>query len=448
MTPFKKAATWVAIVSGLVLLLSLCVSRHPTGAQPGGHRMGFGIQPSPACLVQDGAGAFLSAAPYGVNVGAGDTITVELASYSGTRSWSLTVFGLDDLTNPSPPILAYNVGPPINYTFTYPVALGRAVLLKSVVNGGVDVNGVVQPSYTMTIGVFSLTSIGTRVLAMGETFETCPVGWVCDVNNTIRSATGGIASVYGGIHTSSLATIAFDGGAWLPVPFPVADVAASNIDAGTSNIEVAVPADLFGIASVGFNSSVTTQLQFELYKNDAGIVGSIRQVNVTTATDAGFASVTSDAILVADAGDTFGLYAYSPVAANMNYQGNFIVHNANTSRGVAGAPGPAGSGGSIGGGACGASQSGAIVLPTLSGCIAVDLTSLDATVNVGSVVTSDGLAYQFDLQAGTKSIIFSGATFVSVANGSTTPLTSLAIQGGGQSVIIKYNAANSWWTTP
>jgi hypothetical protein len=69
-------------------------------------------------------------------------------------------------------------------------------------------------------------------------------------------------------------------------------------------------------------------------------------------------------------------------------------------------------------------------------------------VNVGSVTPYDGLAYQFDLQAGQKSILFSGGTFVSVTNGSTTPLSTMSVEGGGQSVVIKYNAANAWWTTP
>ena len=151
-----------------------------------------------------------------------------------------------------------------------------------------------------------------------------------------------------------------------------------------------------------------------------------------------------DALSRADAGDVYSVWASSAASVTLNYEGSLIVETAGAR---AGPPGPAG-GGSIGGGPCGTPQSGAISLPATSSCIAVDLTTVDATVDVSTVTPSDGQAYQFDLQAGTHSILFSGGTFVSVTNGSTTPLTSLAIQGGGQSVIIKYNAANNWWTTP
>src|SRR5437667_105929 len=60
--------------------------------------------PSPLVLVSDGGGPFNPAAPTGVNVTPGNTITVKLASETGVnRGWSLTVFGLDDLRLASPP---------------------------------------------------------------------------------------------------------------------------------------------------------------------------------------------------------------------------------------------------------------------------------------------------------------------------------------------------------
>ena len=156
--------------------------------------LGYGITPSPACNVLDNStdgGSYQPARPNGINVSPGDSVTVELASTSGVRSWSLSVFGLDDQTNASPPSLTFAAGPPNSYSFTFPNATGRAVLLQSVVNGGVDVNGTHQPSYTTTIGIFSLTPQGLRTLALGETFESCPVGWVCDVNSIIRGGSGG-----------------------------------------------------------------------------------------------------------------------------------------------------------------------------------------------------------------------------------------------------------------
>jgi hypothetical protein len=149
------------------------------------HRLRSGASPSPACLVSDNGGAYNPASPNGVTVSGGDTVAVRLASTAGVQSWALAVFGADELS--SFPALTFAPGPPNTYSFTFPAAAGRAVLLQSTVNGGVDVNGVQHPEYTTTIGVFSLVN-GARVLGSGETNESCPAGWVCDVNRAIRLA--------------------------------------------------------------------------------------------------------------------------------------------------------------------------------------------------------------------------------------------------------------------
>src|SRR5580693_7800670 len=97
----------------------------------------------------------------------------------------------------------------------------------------------------------------------------------------------------------------------------------------------------------------------------------------------------------------------------------------------------------IGGGAPSSTQSGAITLPAGTACIEVDLSSVDATVNLAGISVV-GTAYQFDLvgSGGTKSILLYGASILSVTNGAgvvvaATLADPVAIPGAGQSVIIK-----------
>ena len=70
------------------------------------------------------------------------------------------------------------------------------------------------------------------------------------------------------------------------------------------------------------------------------------------------------------------------------------------------------------------------------------------TLNGGTLLVDQLLVTNNYLNVTNSYFNFTGGTFVSIANGSTTPLSSMSVQGGGQSVVIKYNAANSWWTTP
>lgn len=142
--------------------------------------------PSPACLVKDGSGSFV-ATTGGVNVTAGNTITVQLSSETGVRTWTLEVFGVDELS--SAPVLTFSAGPPLQYTFTFPNASGRSIGLRSTINGGVDVNGVAQESYVSTFGCFTLVS-GLRTLFSGETGESNAAGWIADFNAFIRTGGG------------------------------------------------------------------------------------------------------------------------------------------------------------------------------------------------------------------------------------------------------------------
>lgn len=127
----------------------------------------------------------------GVNVAKGSTVTVALASTAGVYAWDLFCIGTDELST----VDSVNATIIINHanntaTFTMPDGYGTAVILKSIVNNGVDVNGVVRPEYTTTCGVYVLSTPGNhRVGAQNETTEGDSVfGWLSKLNPLIRSS--------------------------------------------------------------------------------------------------------------------------------------------------------------------------------------------------------------------------------------------------------------------
>lgn len=141
---------------------------------------------SPVCTVADGAGAPQSTTG-GVNVTAGNTITIALASTAGVGVWSIAIVGQDELVTP-PTLTVNNTNK--TATFTAPAA-PWSLIFKSTVNNGVDVNSQVQPSFSTTFKVSCLGSLATRLLASGEVLENDPnFGWTQIVNATLRSAGG------------------------------------------------------------------------------------------------------------------------------------------------------------------------------------------------------------------------------------------------------------------
>lgn len=217
---------------------------------------------SPICLVQDASGPFLSTLD-GVNVTSGDTITIKLFDISGVVSWSVACLSTDELSSTSISVTSNGVSLPtgtinvgttsgfnntgtflikelgavITYTgktstsftgctggtgilstgqkvssvnviinqvaktatFVAP-GPGSALIFQSIINGGVDVQGTIQPTYTTTFGVFVLTATSFRVGATGETTEGDSVnGWTSKVNQLIRSYTGSSASAGDGL---------------------------------------------------------------------------------------------------------------------------------------------------------------------------------------------------------------------------------------------------------
>lgn len=136
--------------------------------------------PSPTCTVN------ATATTNGVNVAASSAVTIALADTTGVTSWSLSIFGTDE-THSAPALTVNQTNK--TATFTAPTA-GAALLFKSIVNNGVDVNGTAQPSYTTTFGIFVLTAASRRVVALGQTTEgDASFGWVKDINTIIRNYT-------------------------------------------------------------------------------------------------------------------------------------------------------------------------------------------------------------------------------------------------------------------
>lgn len=319
------------------------------------HKYGaFGPQPSPLCLVQDGSGAFVAAQPSGVNVGAGDTITVKLASTAGVRSWSLSAYGEDELTTTSVPALTFAFGPPSTYSFTYPNATGRALLLKSVVNGGIDINGQYQPSYVTTIGLWSVIG-GQRVLATGETYESNPAGWIADVNLGLRSYAIG---VYGEAYalaadavTVNLNDISAQGVPLAHYGGTVLNTSAAASSAGVK-VTLAGPVVVHGLVSYTAPAQPdagAADVVFVLLKNGATLADSLVPKKGTTAS---LGSVNLQSLQTAAANDVFTVGAITVGGGGTTTisvsSASVVVANAGANQGPAGPQGVAGTGGGIG----------------------------------------------------------------------------------------------------
>lgn len=142
---------------------------------------------SPAVLV-DG-----TVTTNGVDVIGGSTVTVQLADLAGVRAWTCRVWSADDNTYGD--IASINAGIVIDNatrtaTFTAPSSLsGITLLMESIVNGQVDVNGRLIPEWRTSFGIFVPMPSGRRRLAVGQVTEgNAGAGWVKDLNNLIEFA--------------------------------------------------------------------------------------------------------------------------------------------------------------------------------------------------------------------------------------------------------------------
>jgi hypothetical protein len=145
--------------------------------------------PSPLCQVKDGAGAYQPTTD-GVDVTPGNTVTINLISSAGVILWEIACITTDDESDAATVDASLVINQPAKTaTFTAPAA-GRAYRFRSRINSGIDANGVAQPTYTTTFGVYTLTLEGRSVVALDETFERHSTkGWGASINDVIRNPT-------------------------------------------------------------------------------------------------------------------------------------------------------------------------------------------------------------------------------------------------------------------
>jgi hypothetical protein len=142
--------------------------------------------PSPLVTVQDGGGTVYVAANGAATVTAANVITIALISTAGVATWGLALVGQDELV--APPTVTVNQTTK-TATFTAPAG-PWSLRYQSQVNGGVDINGVAQPSYTTTFKIVVAQTGGAHLLATNEVAEDSPTfGWIGCVNAPIRTAT-------------------------------------------------------------------------------------------------------------------------------------------------------------------------------------------------------------------------------------------------------------------
>lgn len=146
--------------------------------------------PSPTCEVREGAGSW-QATSAGVNITTSAAYTIRLSSAAGVNSWSISCISTDE----SQVAATINSGLTVDGVAktaagTMPGSAGVALRFQSQVNGGLDENGVEDPSLTTTFVLYTLSS-SRRVIAFEETTESSAFGWVAQVNAGIRAAGGG-----------------------------------------------------------------------------------------------------------------------------------------------------------------------------------------------------------------------------------------------------------------
>jgi hypothetical protein len=125
-----------------------------------------------------------------VDVTGGATVTIALADATGANIWTVSAIYPDDTVN----LATVNSSIVINQTtktatFTAPSA--GSVIFRSVINGGVDLNGNMVQAYTSQFKV-SVPIASIRTLCVNETIEGSPTfGWVKGFNDVVRAEQGG-----------------------------------------------------------------------------------------------------------------------------------------------------------------------------------------------------------------------------------------------------------------
>ena len=124
-----------------------------------------------------------------VTVSPGSEVTVRLSDPTGANQWILQALSTDERNNVAIVQNSISIIDPVNKvaTFTFPNSLGSSVLFQSLINNGVDINGIQRPEWSQKFKIVSRLA-GLEVLATNETSECGPFGWIKPVNEVIRIA--------------------------------------------------------------------------------------------------------------------------------------------------------------------------------------------------------------------------------------------------------------------
>ena len=188
------------------------------------------VSPSSICTVNNTV--ISTSNTSGINVSAGSTITIALASSSGVGSWSIFASSADDVTTSNGNLVAVNNSKiqvtPFSATFIVPALVGgrgSSIQFTSIVN-----NGLSNQNQT-TIGVFVLGSGNIRLFFGGESFESnATVGNAADLNSLVAAGASSGFTAGGDLSgTSSSQTVIKIHGTSVP-----ASPSANNVLVATS----------------------------------------------------------------------------------------------------------------------------------------------------------------------------------------------------------------------
>lgn len=147
---------------------------------------------SPICLVnnQTTANGFIASA--------GATVTVALQDSAGVTTWSINCISTDGY-HTTANINSTKVQNPITHQATFVIPnLSCGLIFRSVINGGLNVNGQVDATCTAEFKVKVLTAAGLTLIAGNETTQGRAEGWGIDFNGWVRALDGAVTTVFGG----------------------------------------------------------------------------------------------------------------------------------------------------------------------------------------------------------------------------------------------------------
>lgn len=398
--------------------------------------------PNPAVLVSDNGGAFQSTTN-GVNVGAGDPITVKLANSAGVSTWTLSCIGTDD-QSVAPAIGVSGIG---NSLRTFEVGnVGTAFIFQSIVTD----NQSPPNQYTTTFKVSVLAANGSSVMCTNERFEgNATYGWIVLINSYLR---GAVVGMYGQIYTVAADSTSFSlPSAGTPVQLTFAHVGAIDLNVVPTSTQISTslpgPIPVIITAEVAFTEPGTsTDIIFSVYQSGLPLPDGIRPTKYV-AGDLGTVKITCTA--QASAGSTFSLYAYTSGASGTTTlavsNATLIVQNAGANQGGAGPAGPVGPSGALA--PAGAALVGS-VNALATGNLGKPINTTAASVTAQLVDGTDTETKTFTIVAGTHDFILttvggSGKSNIFASANGGVASNAVTITGVTSTITITWIAAGN-----